>query len=277
MLSNRRQLLLAAFVLATSSCRTSKEAEAGQKVIVGRQVPSNQHVSMDKIDHALWDGLLRKYVDAAGRVDYSAWKSASQDVLALDNYLRGLSRADANIRTSREGRLAFWINAYNAVTIRGILREYPTSSIRNHTARLYGYNIWHDLLLVVGQSKISLYDIEHEVLRKSDEPRIHFAIVCASHSCPRLRNEAYTSLKLERQITASTQEFFADPDIFRYVDGTFYLSPILKWYSDDFGHDRGDLLRYIAPYLPDRTAQQAAASGAGRVSYLGYDWGLNDQ
>ena len=176
-----------------------------------------------------------------------------------------------------EGQLAFWINAYNAVTIKGILREYPTSSIRNHTAKLFGYNIWYDLLLIVGDSKISLHDVEHEVLRKTGEPRIHFAIVCASHSCPRLLNEAYTVEMLEEQLTTNTQNFFANRDNFRYSNGTFYLSSILKWFAEDFGSIQSAQLRSIAPYLPDRASQQAAASGSGRISYLSYDWSLNEQ
>ncbi len=274
---NKLRPLLAAVCTALPLACSATSAPAGPQVVVGQVVPTGQHVSMEQVDHDLWDVLLDRYVDEFGRVDYRRWKSSSADTAALDRYLNELSRADAALRTSREARLAFWINAYNAVTIRGILREYPTSSIRNHTARLYGYNIWHDLLLVVGRNKISLYDIEHEVLRTSGEPRIHFAIVCASHSCPRLRNEAYRPQTLEQQLSANTREFFANQEMFRYAGGTFYLSPILKWYSRDFGKNRAELLQYIAAYLPDRAAREAAANGAGKVAYLGYDWGLNDQ
>jgi len=232
---------------------------------------------MDAIDHAVWDALLQKHVDSQGRVNYSAWQQSQTDVAALDRYLQELSRADAGLRASRNGSVAYWINAYNAVTIKGILREYPTSSIRNHTAKLYGYNIWHDLLLVVGDSTISLNDIEHNVLRKTGEPRIHFAIVCASHSCPRLLNSAYTSAKLDEQLTTNTRNFFANQENFRYTNGTFYLSSILKWFAADFGGTQAEQLRAISPYLPDRNSQAAAASGSGRISYLKYDWSLNDQ
>ncbi len=143
MFTYRLPLLLAAGAVVIC-CETGKLA-AGTKVNVGRFVSSGQRLSMDRIAHARWTTLLKKYVDAGGRVDYSAWKRSVKDVASLDRYLNELSRADSRIRTSRAGKMAFWINAYNAVTIKGILREYPTSSIRNHTAKLYGYNIWHDL------------------------------------------------------------------------------------------------------------------------------------
>jgi len=273
----RRFRWLLAIGVAVSWASWTRDATAGTKVIVGGAVPPDQRVSMDDIDHATWDALLRKYVDGAGRVNYGAWQRSAQDVAELDGYLNELSRGSARIRTTREAYIAFWINAYNAVTIKGILREYPTSSIRNHTAKLYGYNIWHDLLLVVGDSRISLNDIEHEVLRKMGEPRIHFAIVCASHSCPRLFNEAYTGEKLEQQLVTNSRSFFANQENFRYAGGTFYLSSIMKWFATDFGIDRAAQLRSIAPYLPDRVLQQAAATGNGRISYLDYDWSLNDQ
>lgn len=261
----------------TISLTGSSVALAGNSITVGRQVPSAERVPMDQIDHRLWDGLLKKYVDGAGRVDYKNWKKSARDVAALDSYLNSLSSADRQSRTGREAYLSFWINAYNALTIKGILREYPTSSIRNHTARVYGYNIWHDLILHVGASKVSLHKIEHEILRKSGEPRIHFAIVCASHSCPRLRDEAYTAAQLERQLSENTRAFFADRENFRYANGRFYLSSIMKWFAEDFGSTPAAQLRSIATYLPDRKSRFAAMQGDGRISYLKYDWSLNDQ
>ena len=260
-----------------AGCLAASNAVAGPKVTVGRNVPANQLVTMDRIDHSAWDSLLKRYVDTKGNVNYTAWLNSPADVRALDGYLNSLSQADPRQRASKAATLAFWINAYNAVTIKGILREYPTTSIRNHTARLYGYNIWKDLLLVVGGYSYALEQIENEVLRKMGDPRIHFAIVCASHSCPRLLNEAYTADRFDEQITVNTRNFFANPENFRYTNGMFYLSSILKWYAGDFGSASAQQLQTIAPYLPDRAAQQAAAQGAGRISYLSYDWSLNDQ
>ena len=163
----------------------------GGDVIVGSHVPAAERVSLDRIQHAEWDGLLKKYVNSSGLVDYNSWKSSHADIVALEHYLSHLSRS--NGQGTKDQQLAFWINAYNAVTVKGILREYPTSSIRNHTAKFVGYNIWKNLKLQVGDQQVSLDGMEHQILRKMGEPRIHFAIVCASIGCPRLLNEAYVA------------------------------------------------------------------------------------
>ena len=164
-------------------------------------------------------------------------------------------------------------------TIQGILREYPTSSIRNHTAKFIGYNIWDDLLLFVGDRQYSLNQIEHEVLRKMGEPRIHFAIVCASVGCPKLRNRAYTAQSINKQLASNTQAFFADRTKFKFDARTnqIQVSPILDWFEEDFGTTRAEQMATIAPYLPSESAQRLAKSGTARVSYLQYDWALNDQ
>lgn len=253
--------------------------EAGPMVQVGTNVPAAQRISIADVDHAAWDALLRKHVDDRGNVAYGTWKSSRDDTEQLDQYLASLSFADANLPAPRAAQLAFWINAYNALTIKGILREYPTSSIRNHTARLYGYNIWKDLQLLVGGTPISLEQIEHQRLRLLGEPRIHFAIVCASRSCPRLLSEAYQASKLEQQLKANTIHFFSQPGNFRYDvgDRRFHLSSILKWFADDFGENQATRLRQVAPYLPTRAAYDAAVADAVRISYQPYSWDLNDQ
>lgn len=265
--------ILVAVMLAKSSC------EAGPTVTVGANVAAAQRVPVEKIDHSGWDTLLQRYVDERGFVDYAAWKSAAADQQALDGYLRLLSSASLSGKTTREARLAFWINAYNAVTVKGILREYPTSSIRNHTAKLYGYNIWKDLVLPVEGRNYSLEQIEHEVLRKLSEPRIHFAIVCASIGCPRLLNRAYTASELDEQLSANAKAFFADKTKFTYDARrrTIQVSPILEWFATDFGATTADQMRTIAPYLPDEAAKKLAQSGAANVGYLDYDWNLNDR
>lgn len=254
-------------------------AEAASQVTVGRQWPANQRVSMDRIDHSAWNSLLGRYVDTEGMVNYRGWKASAADVKALDAYLANLSRAEPSQPASKEAKLAFWINAYNAVTVRGILREYPTSSIRNHTPKVFGYNIWDDLLLWVGSRQYSLNQMEHEVLRKMGDPRMHFAIVCASIGCPRLLNEAYTAERLDTQLTTNAKHFFADRNKFQYDprSGSIAVSPILKWFAEDFGQSDAQRLRWIAPFLPSDEARQLALSGRAQVRYLDYDWNLNDQ
>jgi hypothetical protein len=251
---------------------------AGPTVTVGAVVPRGQQLPVERIDHSSWDTLLRKYVDGQGYVNYTAWKASAADQRGLDVYLAHLSAASITPQSSREAQLAFWINAYNAVTVKGILREYPTKSIRNHTAKIAGYNIWKNLILPVGGQSYSLDAMEHQVLRKMGEPRIHFAIVCASIGCPRLLNEAYMADRLDEQLTRNTKAFFADPSKL-VVDprtSTIYASPILDWFADDFGTDTAARLRNLAPYLPP-SAQELAARRSTRLAFLDYDWGLNDQ
>ena len=252
---------------------------AGPKVTLGKNVPETLLVAIDQIDHSRWDSLLQQFVDEHGNVAYASWKQSREATLQLDKYLATLSTANPSAATSRNAALAYWINAYNAVTVRGILREYPTSSILNHRSRTFGYNIWRDLLLPVGRKSYSLEQIEHDVLRPMREPRIHFAIVCASVGCPRLLNKAYTKGAIDDQLTENAKNFFANANNFRYdaARRQFYLSSILNWFGKDFGPDRAAQLKAIAPYLPDRNTQEAAMANPRSVTFLDYDWGLNDQ
>jgi len=232
-------------------------------------------VSLDQVDHSTWDRLLKKYVDDDGMVAYQAWKNSKEDLAALKKYLATLSRADTRAQASKAGKLAFWINAYNALTVHGILEVYPTTSIRNHTAVAFGYNIWKDLLLPVSDEEHSLEDIEHEILRKLNEPRIHFAIVCASIGCPRLRSEAYAPATLDAQLADNTRDFFSrnrnlqlDPQ--RRV---IHVSSILDWFSEDFGATPQEGLAALAEYMPDNAARFVRQKGFS-VRYLEYDWNL---
>ena len=233
---------------------------------------------MNRIDHRRFDRLLSKYVDADGRVDYSGWKASAADRQELRAYLKELGRASPRIDAAKSARLAFWINAYNAVTIEGILKEYPTSSIRNHTARVVGYNIWDDLPLIVGGREYSLNQIEHDVLRTLGEPRIHFAIVCASAGCPRLLNRAYKAAEIDQQLRENAVDFFCRPGNLR-VDARrrrLRMSSILKWFGEDFGETQRGRLESVMPYLPE-AAQSVARDSGVSVEYLDYDWSLNEQ
>lgn len=270
-----RTLLAVAGTLLFTSLPTSA-AIAGKPIYLGSRQHSGQ--TFDAVDHTPLQRLLARYVDGDGFVDYTAWHASRSDRTALQRYIGSLSAVDLQARSSRAARLAFWINAYNAVTLEGILREYPTSSIRNHTAKLVGYNIWKDLQLYVGGRPWSLDAMEHEVLRKMGEPRIHFAIVCASIGCPRLRNEAYRPHRLGEQLEANARDFFGRRQNFRYDAGqqTVYLSSILHWFGADFGPSQASQLQAIARWVPEN-ARSAVAGGRLRVRFTDYNWQLNDQ
>jgi len=245
---------------------------------LGQRWPANQQTSMAQIDHSSFDQLLKKYVDSEGLVNYRDWKASQADRLALQNYLKLLSRANPRLATPKHAQLAFWINAYNALTLEGIIQVYPTSSIRNHTAKVFGYNIWNDLPLIVGAKNYSLNQIEHEILRKINEPRIHFATVCASIGCPKLRNEAYTAEKVNVQLTANAVDFFQQKKHFRVnpTTKTIYLSSILDWFATDFGSTQSEQLRYLAKFVPESSRALLTSQNLS-VKFLDYNWGLNSQ
>lgn len=121
--------------------------------------------------------------------------------------------------------------------------------------------------------------MEREILRKMGDPRIHFALVCVSVGCPKLLNEAYVADEIDEQLTENARDFFADRQKFRFDPQrqSFQWSPISKRFAEDFGSDQASVLRSIVPYLQDARGKRLAASGSARVSYLDYDWGLNDR
>lgn len=263
-------------------------ALAGAALVVAHLMRARVHVggpdpatrlSLAEIDHAPFDTLLQKYVDDRGLVAYAAWKASSEDGQALDDYLARLGGVDLRAEASPSVRLAYWINAYNALTIKGILREYPTSSIRNHTLLVGGYNIWRDLLLTIDGQPHSLDDIEHRVLRKLGEPRIHFAIVCAAKGCPPLRNRAYTGTDLKEQLAGNARRFFSSADNFQAdpATNTVFISELLKWYGEDFAPTPIEQLRVLRPYFPQPDKLKWIDTNDVTIEYLGYDWALNDQ
>lgn len=264
--------------LSVLTLTTWVQVEAVGEEKAGQKWPANHRVSYAQIDHSVYDRLLKKYVDNNGMVNYRNWYTNTADRAELKNYLAELGKADESKHAGKSEKLAYWINAYNALTIEGILRVYPTTSIRNHTAKLIGYNIWKNLKLTTGGQEVSLEQIEHQILRKMNEPRIHFAIVCASMGCPRLLNEAYLPDRLESQLVSNTRDFFSRPQNLR-VDAhnkKLLLSSILTWFGSDFGKSKIDQLRYIAPYFPD-DAKRLVSAGGYRIEFQKYDWDLNTQ
>jgi hypothetical protein len=248
---------------------------------IGWEHPASQGPALTDVDYVPFDALLKKYVDKEGLVAYAAWKASAADIQALRNYLENtLGSADIVKPCSPNARLAFWINAYNALTLWGILEKYPTHSIQDHVSHIGGYNIWKNLRLWVGNQRFSLDNMEHDILRKLNEPRIHFALVCASKGCPPLRNEAYTPDRLDEQLTDNARHFFARPTNFKadLATRTVYLSDLLNWYGGDFGDTAQAQLYRLRPFLPG--AMQSTGwieEPTVTIEYLKYDWSLNDQ
>lgn len=221
--------------------------------------------------HAAWDALLTKHVRKDGMIDYRGFVD---DKGALENYLNTLSsHAPDPARWSREQQLAYWINAYNAYTIKLIVDNYPVESIQDlhPTVHIPGVStVWHKKFFSIGEVKTSLDEIEHSILRKEfDEPRIHFAINCASFSCPPLRAEAYTADKLEAQLDDMARRFINDGQRNKITADNPQLSKIFSWFTGDFTRS-GTLIEFVNKY--SETVIRADAD----IDYLPYDWSLND-
>lgn len=227
--------------------------------------------------HAPFDRLLRAYVHD-GFVEYGCFK---QHEGILDAYRSTLAETDPS-GLSRDERMALWINAYNAFTIKMILERYPgIRSIKQISDR------WSRARWIVGGKVYSLGQIEHEILGKQfADPRFHFAIVCASLSCPILASEAYEAEKLDEQLTTAARRFLADSGkgsrtatekglVFGY-NHRLYLSKVFKWAADDFIGAHGSVVDAITPYL-DKQDRAFVKQHRRELSirYLPYDWSLN--
>ena len=234
-------------------------------------------------EHTLWTRLLQRHV-AEGRVDYATLDR--DDRGELTTYLTGLSDtcAEDYRAWSREQRIAFWLNAYNAFTVELILRNQPVDSIRR-IGWLPGAAFREEFIPMpeLRGGEISLNDIEHDVLRREfREPRIHFALVCASRSCPPLRSEAYRARDLDRQLDDQARVFLGDATKNRFdaKESRLYLSAIFDWFDEDFVAAAGSLPAFVARYRGDVQAAlsgRAGSSPAITVEFLDYDWSLNDR
>jgi hypothetical protein len=231
-----------------------------------------------KIDHehGAWNSMLQRWV-SDGRVPYSAIQKKER--VPLEAYLGKLSATCAPnyVKWSREHRLAFWINAYNAFTVKLIVDHYPIRSIRK-IGLLPGAAFRRRFIPMPGLKGevISLNDIEHSTLRANfREPRIHFVLVCASVGCPPLRTEAYRASDLDRQLDEQARLFLNDTGKNRFdpVTNTLYLSPIFDWFRADFEAVAGSVTAYVAPYLDDPRISKPGV----KIKYTEYDWSLNDR
>ncbi len=229
-------------------------------------------------DHRIWTGLLSRHVHA-GRVDYPGLARESPELTRYLQALGAVTRPCYDTWT-RAQRLAFWIDVYNAFTVRLVLDHYPLRSIRE--LGLLPLAAFRQKIIPMPELRgatLSLNDVENDVLRGelAGEPRIHFAIVCASKSCPPLRSEAYRAPDLDRQLDEQARTFLADPTRNR-VDAatrTLFLSSIFKWFRADFEAAAGTVPAYVAGYLAPAGAAVARTPGV-TVRYLDYDWSLND-
>ncbi len=230
------------------------------------------------IDFEPWDRLLRQYVDQQGRVNYVAWKKEQPQAIA--DWLSSEKNLAFKSNNNNLEQLALWINLYNAFTISTILERYPIESIR---PQILGIPNWLAFLwffqrraYYIFKESYSLAEIENSILRnKLQEPRIHFAIVCASVGCPLLRSGAYFPEQVSQQLDEDARRFINNPEKVRYdiESKTLYCNKILKWYRQDFLKVAPSIPEYIRSYLKTDYPLNAST----RISYLHYDWSLNQR
>lgn len=233
--------------------------------------------SADSFDHLhnRWTSVLRRFV-VEGSVNYAGLKA---DRAGLDGYLRDAAavklREFQSWNTNQQ--LAFLINLYNAETVQLIVDHYPVDSIKDIGGLLS--KPWDLKCVNLFGKTVTLDAIEHGMIRKNySEPRIHFALVCAARGCPPLRSEAYVAEQLDAQLDDQVLTFLAAPEKNRIdlESKALYLSPIFKWYGDDFQKYTRGVQYFLSHYYP-KAHERALRDGAYEIYYTDYDWSLNDQ
>ena len=209
--------------------------------------------------HAPWGQMLKAYVAPSGKVNYAEWKNESKK---LGEYINTLAQMPPQKTWPKTQQLAYWINAYNALTIQLILKHYPLKSIKDLNKP------WDKVVFESGGNTYSLNNIEHNVLRKMEEPRIHFAINCASASCPKLQNKPFVGNQIYDQLEAATCAFLLDTTKNNFSASPPQVSRIFLWFGKDFG-TRDARKLFFEKYLEKTLA-------SSKLDYLDYDWRLNE-
>lgn len=223
------------------------------------------------ISHQTWTEVLQNVVEENGTVDYQALKE-NPDKFHL--YLKSLKNNHPDIKTwSRNERLAYWINAYNAFTVQLIIENYPLESIKDLNSTLsipFVNTIWDKSFIEIGDFSYSLNDIEHRILRKKfNEPRIHFAINCASISCAQLRKEAYHPENLDKQLADQAKTFINDDSKNQIGKDEIKISKLFTWFKGDFKNE-GTIIDFLNKY------SDTSINDNANISFMDYNWSLNE-
>ena len=224
-----------------------------------------------------WNNLLNTYVNADGKVDYQTW--LDNDLAAIQTLVDELTTTDPSGFQSENHQLAFWINVYNILAVHEVLNRYPIETVRPEFFFIPERSFFTDAKHVVNGNTYSLDGIENDIIRAEfEEPLIHFGIVCASTSCPNLRNEAYTGEMLLVQLEQEARAFLADPTK-NILDGnSAQISKLFDWFKGDFEAGFGNVANFLIAYGPENsiTCEDMDCTSLD-ISYLDYDWSLNTQ
>ncbi len=236
--------------------------------LIAAVIHATPAAAADVVDHSLFGDLLGKYVKD-GRVDYAGFKS---EQAKLDQYLSALEKIDPEA-LARNEQFAFFINSYNAWTIKLVLTGYPGLKSIKDLGSIF-QSPWSKEIVRIHGKTLTLDDIEQKILRpRFKDPRVHFAINCASKSCPPLGSEPYRGAALDAQLDKATRDFVNAPGNYRLEGDTLWVSSIFKWYAEDFNNDpAGFYAKYAGPSLKKALDERGNRI---EVKYLDYDWSLN--
>ncbi len=236
--------------------------------IWGSSIQVSKGWSSTEVDNGLYGELLTDHVKN-GLVDYQGFK---HEEAKLDQYLKTLEKADTN-RLSRNEQFAFYINAYNAWTIKLILSGYPDIKSIKDLGSLFR-SPWKKKIIHIDGETLTLDNIEHDILRpRFKDPRLHFAVNCASKGCPPLRSEPYEGRVLDQQLDEMTRAFINQPEMNRLEGQNLYVNSIFKWFSKDFNKD---VIGFFLKYAEGDLKKGLEANKENiKIKYMDYDWSLN--
>lgn len=228
------------------------------------------------VDHSAWRHFLKKYVRAhssgVNRVAYA--KVRKSDRRKLNKYIKELTDVPIS-RFSRDEQLAYWINLYNALTVKVVLDRYPVRSIRDIKSGLFSIGPWSKKLITVEGEELTLDDIEHRILRPIwKDPRIHYAVNCAAIGCPNLQSVPFTADTADALLDKAAREFVNHPRAARVDRGRLLVSSIYVWFQEDFGNSDKGVIEHLQQYASPQLA--TSLSDVMRIADDRYDWSLND-
>ena len=265
--------------LVTAACLivlslTPQHSYAADADLVAHFSANAEQMTIDIINDD-WNRILATYIRAKDGINLFGYSQvADEDRAALNGYIDYLASLQVSSLTASQ-QFAFWTNLYNALTIKVILDEYPVESIKDISSGLFRSGPWKQKLVAVDGIKLSLDDIEHEILRPLfKDNRVHYAVNCASIGCPNLQQTAFSHETLDEMLDDAARQYINHPRGATTDQGRLVVSSIYKWYTEDFGNDQQGVIEHLLLYADSELA--AELEEHNRISNYRYDWDLNE-
>ena len=236
---------------------------------------SNEQSAFE-VDHDQWQEVLDEFLisDDPSGVNYVDYTSLAEEPDLLNSYITSMESLDPR-DLNRQQQFAYWVNLYNAITMKVIIENYPVASILKITSSAIPTGPWDDVVATIQGQEITLNDIEHRILRPYwSDYRIHFAVNCASYGCPNVQTEAFTAENTEELLNLAAIEYMNHPRGAMVKNDSLVLSSIFQWYASDFGDSEEQVIQTLTKYVNDPTLKSKLAQ-ADSIEY-DYDWSLND-